>query len=360
MVQGGRPDLGSAQVGEAVLLRNRTMSTVQHSPLPTKLTGWFAVAFSSELPVKGVLRRKVMGEELVVYRTENGQPVVMQGYCPHLGAHFAEGGHVVGNQIRCPFHQIGFDKEGHCSFTPYPNAKLPKISTTSYETAERHGVILAFFPQHPQQKAWPLTENAPPESGKIWTRSATNYWKIRTHPQEVIENSVDLGHFSPIHDFKIKGFSTPWKSDGNYATTTIDVVRSRGLILNKETDMKINLSLSGIGYSMARVFSQKLGWVRVVVMATLVDDQTCEIRTTTQIALPDLGRWNWITKKLADFILVPLIRRETQRDTEGDIRQWDNKIHLDPPGLAQGDGPIGLYRKWVKRFYLNSKLKVAK
>ena len=40
----------------------------------------------------------------VLYRGEDGKAVVLDGYCPHLGAHLGIGGVVRNNGIVCPFH----------------------------------------------------------------------------------------------------------------------------------------------------------------------------------------------------------------------------------------------------------------
>ena len=38
-------------------------------------------------------------------------------------------------------------------------------------------------------------------------------------------------------------------------------------------------------------------------------------------------------------------------ELQPDFRIWENKKYLESPGLAQGDGPIGRYRKWASQFY---------
>ena len=42
------------------------------------------------------------------------------------------------------------------------------------------------------------------------------------------------------------------------------------------------------------------------------------------------------------------------RELEQDIPIWENKIYISPPVLCDGDGPIGIFRKWVKQFYTDS------
>ncbi len=39
------------------------------------------------------------------------------------------------------------------------------------------------------------------------------------------------------------------------------------------------------------------------------------------------------------------------RDVEDDIRIWQHKVYLTQPLLCDGDGPIGPFRKWARRFY---------
>jgi phenylpropionate dioxygenase-like ring-hydroxylating dioxygenase large terminal subunit len=48
-------------------------------------TGWFAVAASQELAPGEVKPIHYFGTDLVLFRTEAGQAVVTDPYCPHLG-----------------------------------------------------------------------------------------------------------------------------------------------------------------------------------------------------------------------------------------------------------------------------------
>jgi 3-ketosteroid 9alpha-monooxygenase subunit A len=36
---------------------------------------------------------------------------------------------------------------------------------------------------------------------------------------------------------------------------------------------------------------------------------------------------------------------------EDDIRIWENKVYRERPVLCDGDGPIGLLRRWYRQFY---------
>ena len=54
--------------------------------------GWYAVAWSKDLGVGDVQRIRYFDNEMVLFRTRSGKARVLDAYCPHLGAHLAEGG----------------------------------------------------------------------------------------------------------------------------------------------------------------------------------------------------------------------------------------------------------------------------
>ncbi|HEX4462497.1 MAG TPA: (2Fe-2S)-binding protein, partial [Polyangia bacterium] len=42
---------------------------------------------------------------------------------------------------------------------------------------------------------------------------------------------------------------------------------------------------------------------------------------------------------------------DVSRQLEQDIPIWEHKTYLEPPALCDGDGPVGLFRKWSRQFY---------
>ena len=42
---------------------------------------------------------------------------------------------------------------------------------------------------------------------------------------------------------------------------------------------------------------------------------------------------------------------EVSRQLEQDIPVWENKVFVHPPMLCEGDGPIPLFRKWLRQFF---------
>src|SRR6516164_1498442 len=88
-------------------------------------TGWYWLMPSNELGRRTVRPANIFGYELAVFRGEDGTVAALDAYCPHMGAHLAEG-KVEGNQLRCFFHNWCFNASGVCTDIPCLNGKPPK------------------------------------------------------------------------------------------------------------------------------------------------------------------------------------------------------------------------------------------
>jgi phenylpropionate dioxygenase-like ring-hydroxylating dioxygenase large terminal subunit len=135
------------------------------------------------------------GHSIVLWRTASGLACAADAFCPHLGAHFAHGGTVEGESIRCPFRGFCFDPNGDCVATGYGTTPPRDAKLRVWPVIERHGVLMVWY--HPNQEA-PSFE--PPDVDmEGWTPWRFHRWDLKGHPQETTENSVDIGHLAIIH-----------------------------------------------------------------------------------------------------------------------------------------------------------------
>ncbi|MGH7925776.1 MAG: aromatic ring-hydroxylating oxygenase subunit alpha, partial [Candidatus Binatus sp.] len=101
---------------------------------------WYAIARSDEVRAGEVIGRDFLDGRAIAYRGENGQAVVMNAYCRHLGADLSMG-KVFGNDIRCAFHHWQYGPDGGCTKIP-ASEKIPKAARMfKYPTAEKWGLI---------------------------------------------------------------------------------------------------------------------------------------------------------------------------------------------------------------------------
>lgn len=97
---------------------------------PVYPNGWFHVLASHELAVGEVKYVSILGEQLAVFRGDDGAVHIINAYCPHLGANLGIGGKVVGNCLQCPFHGWIFrGEDGKCVKIPY-SEKVPHFAQT--------------------------------------------------------------------------------------------------------------------------------------------------------------------------------------------------------------------------------------
>ena len=87
--------------------------------------GWFCIGTSYEFTNEKPRRMNHFGTALVGYRGEDGKVHVLDGYCPHMGAHLGDG-KIKGNSVACPFHGWVWGADGICEEIAYAKKIPPK------------------------------------------------------------------------------------------------------------------------------------------------------------------------------------------------------------------------------------------
>src|SRR5438105_9033381 len=86
---------------------------------------WQPVALVEELPPGGApLPVQVLGEELVLFRDDQGRPGLLGLHCSHRGADLSYGRCEAGG-LRCIYHGWLYDIEGHCLEQPGEPQAVP-------------------------------------------------------------------------------------------------------------------------------------------------------------------------------------------------------------------------------------------
>ncbi|WP_431792188.1 Rieske 2Fe-2S domain-containing protein [Microbacterium paraoxydans] len=107
---------------------------------------WHPVAKVEDATTRPVSLR-VLGEELVLFRTRKGKAGLLHPRCIHRGASLFYGG-VEDEGIRCCYHGWVFDTEGHCLEQPCePDLGLhrDRVRQPWYPVEEQYGLIWAYM-----------------------------------------------------------------------------------------------------------------------------------------------------------------------------------------------------------------------
>jgi phthalate 4,5-dioxygenase oxygenase subunit len=110
---------------------------------------WLPAIRSDELPSPDCppMRVKLLGEELIGYRTTSGAVGLIQNACPHRGASLFFGRNEE-EGLRCVYHGWKFDVSGACVDMPSEPAESNfknKVRARAYPTHERNGIIWAYM-----------------------------------------------------------------------------------------------------------------------------------------------------------------------------------------------------------------------
>ena len=163
---------------------------------PEKLSNcWHPVAYSEEIGGEIPFPAKLLGESIVVWREENGQPHAMRDLCIHRGTALSLG-HLVDDCIVCPYHGWRYDSTGACVLIPQTaNENVPsKARVDSYHCQERYGLIWVAM----ANPIYPLP-SVPELENDDWQVIHTGPYEWDCDASRQVENFTDFGHFPWVH-----------------------------------------------------------------------------------------------------------------------------------------------------------------
>jgi hypothetical protein len=208
---------------------------------------------------------------------------------------------------------------------------------------EQNGLLLAFWHAAGKAPEWA----PPPELDRAgWSDVKVHREVFRGHPQEISENSSDLGHFGPIHGYGRAEIVGDVIVDKHLLKSHYVVERNLDFIGLPQVMTKLEFAVQdhGLGYSIVHVNVQKIRLtMNVLIMPTPIDANTVALYIGVRVRKTPIALF---TRLLRAFIL-----RATVNDVMQDSAVWKRKCYVERPALADGDGPIGTYRRYVRQFY---------
>lgn len=338
-------------IDEELNVKTVQRTETELDPFPN---GWYVLEFAQELKKGDIRAITFMGQELVLYRTEKGKAAVSDAFCPHMGAHFAHGGKILGENIQCPFHGFQFNCKGTCTATGYGTKPPPTAKLKQWPVDERNGLISVFYDAEGNAPDWFL----PTMNMNGWTQYRTVMYELNSHPQETTENIADIGHFEWIHGYGQVESESQANADGHVFSVEYAFSRA-ALEFARMGKIRVHFSAAayGLGYSLVDTYIPRLGLkTKNFVLPTPTKDGKVQLRLAMAIKHVESSfkvhpLAFFIPKKILAKIILHIGFKVYCSEVRDDFDIWNHKKYIVKPPLAKGDGPIALYRKWARQFY---------
>jgi phenylpropionate dioxygenase-like ring-hydroxylating dioxygenase large terminal subunit len=248
---------------------------------------WYPVMPMQQL-ANGPQAFQLLGQPLVLWLTETGEPAALADRCCHRTAQLSRG--IVQNGcVRCPYHGWSFNAEGACIKVPQldPDAAIPKTyRVQSFQCQERYGYAWVCLDLNPLQ---PIP--AIPEADDANNRLIPQFYEPwRVSGLRLMENSFDNAHFSIVHakSFGNQEAPQPASSEivplemGLKVFSTVPVVnppsQQRNLGIPETMTMRHIESTWYVPFSRTLKITYPNGLLHLIyTAATPIDDQTSQM-----------------------------------------------------------------------------------
>jgi phenylpropionate dioxygenase-like ring-hydroxylating dioxygenase large terminal subunit len=160
---------------------------------------WYVAEWSNDVG-KDPVRVKMLGQQFVLFRDDNGKAHCLADTCLHRGGSLSQGWVTDGN-VTCPYHGWQYNGDGKCVVIPSEvdeGGKIPdKARVDSYPTQERYGMVWVFLGDLPEDERYPIPPF--PEYGQPEWRAVNADWTWQADAGRVLENGIDIAHASFVH-----------------------------------------------------------------------------------------------------------------------------------------------------------------
>jgi vanillate O-demethylase monooxygenase subunit len=160
------------------------------------LNQWYVAGFAWEL-TQAPVARTLLGQPLVLFRTEDGQVAALEDRCCHRELPLSCGS-IEARGLRCGYHGLLFDHDGHCLEIP-GQAHIPgKACVRAFTLRERDQILWIWMGATPGAEP---TEPPPayPVHSDPGYRFGGDVYHYEAPYQLIHDNLLDLSHLGYVH-----------------------------------------------------------------------------------------------------------------------------------------------------------------
>jgi phenylpropionate dioxygenase-like ring-hydroxylating dioxygenase large terminal subunit len=156
---------------------------------------WYVAAWDYEIG-RHMLRRIILDEPVLLYRTLDGKAVALEDRCCHRHAPLSMG-KLIGDIVKCGYHGLEFDPSGACIKVPSQERVPPAARVRSYPVVERNHWIW-LWTGDPAKADPALIEDFHWLDDPGWGFGG-NYLHVDANYLLLVENLLDTTHLPFLH-----------------------------------------------------------------------------------------------------------------------------------------------------------------
>jgi phenylpropionate dioxygenase-like ring-hydroxylating dioxygenase large terminal subunit len=317
-------------------------------------TGWFQVAWSDEIAPGAVKLVHYFGQNIVIWRGESGTLYALDAYCLHLGGNLGVKGEVHGDEIECPWHGWRWNGAGRNTLIPYSERqpRKPRLQMKVWRIRDWNSCVIVWHDLAGREPLWEPPDFAELHTGEYYPigESMRTSYKIKSHPQLIIENGADFAHIKKVHGAgvwpTIKRFEfNDYEWLAEVATEYGAGKKSTSLTPDGAVELTLKFHTWGLGIG-ASFWPPELIAAIMLVNVTPVDE-TYSVQwycmTTVRQSDDEGDEPTGMARTMIDH---------QRRTVEQDHFTWENMKVLHPPNFAPEEADnYAAMRRWARRFY---------
>jgi phenylpropionate dioxygenase-like ring-hydroxylating dioxygenase large terminal subunit len=157
---------------------------------------WYVAATEDEL-TDGLLARRILGENLVLFRASDGGPVALEDACAHRKLPLSMG-RKTDDGIECGYHGMVFDCSGTCLRIPGQDQVPKQAGVRSYSCIQKWGWVWIWMGE--ASSADPsMIIDVPMYGQPGWALNRGDPIELSANYQLITDNLVDPTHVSYVH-----------------------------------------------------------------------------------------------------------------------------------------------------------------
>lgn len=160
---------------------------------------WMPALLAREIEAEGSpVRLRLLGENLIAFRTAEGKVGLLGERCAHRGAslYFAKNADC---RLRCWYHGWQYDLEGNCVDQPNepPQSQFKdKVKQKAYPCLEKNGVVWAYLGPKDKRPPLPALEYVTLPESHVFVSKRIQH----CHWTQGMEGDLDSAHLSILHN----------------------------------------------------------------------------------------------------------------------------------------------------------------